>query len=471
MKKKFFNNRKFWIIKVILIIVSVGGIVLLSQSILKPTAVAEPALQTSKVRKGDLVVSAAGSGSVLSSAQAELGFSSNGIVAEVYVTSGQQVTKGDVLARLENKTQQIAFQQAEANVNSLFTPAGIANFEIDVVNAQTAYNVALGYVRSIDEVIGTSDYLTILKADVIKAQSNLEEAEEKLTQYIELPDDDVKKVQAYADIAQARMDLDTAKFVLAYYENPPDSTTSATYKADLEIAKSQLDDAKLALSIVQTGDKEALEQSLAAVDGTSLAKLKSIYLAYENARTNLENTFLVAPFDGVVINVDIVPGQSVSSSPVLTLASMDSLQVKFFMDETDLAGLLKGNRTIYTFNAYPETSLEGEVFQIERALQVVDGSPMVVVWGTLPDRPSFEILVGMTVDVEIIAGESHNTLLMPVQALRELTPGSYAAFVVQSDGSLKLTPITIGLRDFANVEILSGLKAGDLVSTGNVETK
>jgi hypothetical protein len=44
-------------------------------------------------------------------------------------------------------------------------------------------------------------------------------------------------------------------------------------------------------------------------------------------------------------------------------------------------------------------------------------------------------------------------------------------FVVQPDGQLKLTPVTIGLRDFANVQILSGLQAGDVVSTGTVETK
>ncbi len=77
----------------------------------------------------------------------------------------------------------------------------------------------------------------------------------------------------------------------------------------------------------------------------------------------------------------------------------------------------------------------------------------------------------MSAEVEIIAGEAKNALLVPAQALRELAPGSYAVFVVQPDGQLKLTPVTVGLRDFANVQILSGLKAGDVVSTGTVETK
>ena len=44
-------------------------------------------------------------------------------------------------------------------------------------------------------------------------------------------------------------------------------------------------------------------------------------------------------------------------------------------------------------------------------------------------------------------------------------------FMKKPDSSLKLTPVTIGLRDFANVEILSGLVVGDIVSTGTIETK
>ena len=77
----------------------------------------------------------------------------------------------------------------------------------------------------------------------------------------------------------------------------------------------------------------------------------------------------------------------------------------------------------------------------------------------------------MAAEVELIAGEALGALLVPVQALRELTPTSYAVFLLQPDGQLKLTPVTIGLKDFANAEILSGLKAGDMVSTGTVETK
>ena len=59
---------------------------------------------------------------------------------------------------------------------------------------------------------------------------------------------------------------------------------------------------------------------------------------------------------------------------------------------------------------------------------------------------------------------------MPVEALRELDPGEYAVFVVQ-DGKPKLRPIEVGLMDYTYAEIRSGLQAGELVSTGIVETR
>ena len=108
---------------------------------------------------------------------------------------------------------------------------------------------------------------------------------------------------------------------------------------------------------------------------------------------------------------------------------------------------------------------------IETTLQTVDGSPVVVLWGSVDSQTELTLLSGMSVEVEIITGEAYDTLLVPVQALREIAPGAFAVFLVNPDGSLELTPVTVGLRDFANTQILSGVSAGDTVSTGTVETK
>ena len=470
MKKPFFSRLSTKILLGVILLAIAGGVIFFLQNPKNASEAETPALQTTKVRKGDLVISANGTGSVYPEAQVELGFKNSGVIAGVYVVPNQKVVKGEVLAALENNTQQAAFAEAEANIANLFTPAGIAAYQIDVVNAELEYADAIGLSYSLDRAIGSSNDIAILQAAYANAQEKVTLAEETLALYSGYADDDINKIRAIAALAEAREELSTASASLNYYKSTPDELTAATIKANIEIAKARLEDAKKALEILQSGDKERLSESLSAAENSLLASLKDIYLDYENARIALENTYMIAPFDGVVVNLDMVPGQLVSSNNLLTLSALDTLQVMFYMDETDLAGLKVGNRVVYTFNAYPESNITGEVTLIESVLQNVDGAPAAVVWGSILEEASFEILAGMTVDVEIIAGEVEDGLIIPIQALRELTPGSYAVFLVKPDGTLELTPVTVGLRDFANAEITSGLVAGDIVSTGTIET-
>jgi len=69
----------------------------------------------------------------------------------------------------------------------------------------------------------------------------------------------------------------------------------------------------------------------------------------------------------------------------------------------------------------------------------------------------------------VIGGRANNTLLVPVEAVRELSPGQYAVFVMEN-GEPVLTFVEVGLMDFTFAEILSGLDVGDVVTTGIVET-
>ena len=471
MKKTFLKHKTAWIITGLILIAAIVSALIFSQSAKEKAEAEAPVLQTTKVRKGDLIVSTAGTGSVISSSQIQLGFRTSGVVSVVNITAGQQVAEGDILASLDNSTQQASFTQAEANIESLFSPSGIARYQLELSEAQIAYDKALGELNAYVPQNGYENEMAILKNSVLNAQLAVEAAEYNYSLYLYVPDTDLAKARALAALADARIKLDNLLAELAYYELEPVDSSETKVIANLEIAQANLDEAQTALEIVQSGDIQRLSESLAAREGTPLFKLKLDYLAYENARIALENTSLLAPFDGVVGNVGLVPGQVVSTSPVMTLTSMDELLVKFYMDETDLSGLAVGNRTIYTFSAYPETIFEGEVAVIEPSLQTIDGSLVVVVWGILPEKPSFDLYTGMTADVEIIAGEAKDALIIPIQALREITPESYAVFVVQDDGSLKLTPVTIGLRDFANAEVLTGLEAGDVISTGSVETE
>lgn len=477
---KFFRKRSNLVITVILLTAVIAGIWYFARSSTADVTAA-PELQTAKVRKGDLVITANGAGTIVPLARVDLGFRKNGVVVEVNAMLGQPVREGDVLARVDDASEQNAFAQAEANLNALFAPAGIAEYQIAVAKAQNARDSAvtsLQYYISPDvyswetKAVESQQALEVLKADanatesaVTDAQKTLERAESNLKAA------QMRYVNEYvpATFTYTWVDQETRTTMTEIV--PPSETDIILARATLEQAKLALEDARTALEIVQSGDQTALKESFTAADGTALAKLNGTYLAYENARIALENTRLIAPFDGSVVDLNLVKGQTVGTSPVITIVTTDRMLARFYLDETDIDKAAAGMQVIFTFDAYPDSTVTGEISLVEPALQTVDGTPAVVVWASLPEDAPFSILSGMTVEAEVIAAEARDAMIVPVQALRELSPGSYAVFIVQPDGSLKMTPVEVGLRDFANAEILSGLSAGDVVSTGTVETK
>ncbi|RLC56623.1 MAG: hypothetical protein DRI80_16025, partial [Chloroflexota bacterium] len=160
------------------------------------------------------------------------------------------------------------------------------------------------------------------------------------------------------------------------------------------------------------------------------------------------------------------------TAPIITRADLATPLVRFWLEENDLISVAPGNPVDIVFEALPDYTFAGQIVRVDPALVTVDGTPAVQAWASvgLTSHP-VNLLSGMTAEVEIIAGEAKGALLVPVQALRELAPGQYAVFVVKPDGELELRPVTVGLKDFANAEILSGLELGEVVSTGTVETE
>ena len=423
MQKSFLQklSRKTIFITLFAVLAVIATVVFFSRPTSSDAAEA-PALQTAKVRVGDLVVTASGAGTVVPSAEIDLGFRSSGVLTEINVALGDSVKTSQVLARLEENIQ------AEADFQALFTAQGVAQAELALVTAQDALILAENHVMY---VIGLDAWYW----------------EQELAR----PD----ATQAEKDLAQTKIDY----FLSLIYI---DASDMALARAELESARVDLLDAQIALDLINAGP-EALNGPIAAL-GTQMAKL-------EKARLSVESTRLIAPFDGKLTSLDVVDGQAVGTSSIMTIATTDKLLVRFYLDETDLDKVTVGNRVTFMFDAYPDQPMDGEVVVVEPSLQVVDGTPVIVVLASLPDEIELNLLSGMTVDVEVIAGESLNTLIVPVQALRELASGSYAVFLVGANGQLIMTPVTVGLRDFANAEILSGVKAGDIVSTGTVETK
>ena len=458
-----------WIALAVVVLVAVGGFfgyqALFSEA---DTATDEPAMQTAKVRTGDLVLYASGSGVVIPAAEASFGFRTSGQLVALSAHVGDTVMAGDLLAELDNTAEQIKLQLAERALAEMTSPAAIASAEQARALAE----------RTLVDAEKSLAYQ--ISWAVLNSEKNVTAAEAALSLAKESNDAD--------KISAAEATLAAAEKVLAgnwdYYQNhyiPENFKVAATRTTPSYIAvPTEFDilEARAAYAIAQAELKEA-EDFLAVIQGAdipesatgnSLKSLEQAQLDLLSAQDALNATRLYAPIDGTILSIGANLGDTLGTSAIMTLATADNLLIKLYMDETDVDKALVGNKTIITFDAFPDVVLNGEIVSVEKALQTVDGTPVIV--SLIDFDPSdLPILSGMSVDVEIVGGEALDALLIPIQALREVAPGSYAVFVVGADNSLTLTPVKVGLRDFANAEILSGLKAGDIVSTGIVETK
>jgi len=474
------------------------------------SAQAEPApVETAIVRSGDMVITVAGTGSVVPTSGATLGFRQAGAVAEVNVAVGDRVAAGQSLARLETNTLALQIAQAEASLGQAqarlaqtlagYRAEDIAAAEASLRSAQASYTRVAAGPRAED--------LAAAQASLRSAQANYDRlAAGAMPEEIAIAQADLDKAAAAVRRAQAdydrvagNADVAASSQALALEQATQEyNKAQATYKSkvngptleELVIAQAQVDQAQAQLDELKntpTAEDLALAQAQVDQAQAQVQKLKNGYTAEEIeadqgqvdqaqaalalAQLSLEQATLTAPLAGTVTAVNVEIGEWIGvGQPAVVLNDMDNVSVCIYVEEPDMGKIAVGNPVLLTFEGYPGVTVAGQVTQLEPALTIVDGIPVLPVWASIEPGASVPLFAGMTVQAEITAAEVRRALLIPISALRG-EPGAYAVFVVQPGGKLKLTPVTIGVKDFANVQILSGLQAGDEVSTGMVDTE
>jgi RND family efflux transporter MFP subunit len=463
----------------LLAVVVVGSYGYYSQVYLPNQVTPEPSYSTTKVRTGDISITTSGVGYVIPAEKVTIGFQVNGILDELNVKIGDPVEAGQVLAKLDDTDAQLNQFKAELALNTFFSRDSIQKAEFDRLEAKAVLDDAEGLLKylispqvyywesAVEEAQAEFDRLKAENASEDDLQA-AQKAIEKAQGYLKTARNEFYETYVWEVFPYSYTDEVTYETIDTYTEPNPDTVMSA--RLQVESAELALKNAEDFLATLKAGMNTEIINA-AAYSGTNQADLDEARVELETAQIAMERTVLTAPISGIVTGINANSGQAITSTPFLTIETLDQMTLHFYVEESDITLVKIGNPVLITFAAYSDQPVEGQITYLEPAIQTVDGSPAAVVWADLPGDMSFELLSGMSADVEVIAGEAENALLVPVQALRELGPDSYAVFVVQSDGTLKMTPVTVGLKDYANAQILSGLKAGDVISTGTVETK
>lgn len=170
--------------------------------------------------------------------------------------------------------------------------------------------------------------------------------------------------------------------------------------------------------LVARSEFEAGDSSL----DVARANVKSAQVALDRARQNLEYTNIYAPIDGVVVERNVDPGQTVAASlsaPQLFLIANDltNMQILASVGEGDIASIAEGQKVRFTVQALPSETFEGTVRQVR--LQSATNENVVNYTVVVSVQNSEKkLLPGMTARVEFLTASATDVLKVPNAALR-----------------------------------------------------
>ncbi|HEX6669996.1 MAG TPA: efflux RND transporter periplasmic adaptor subunit [Gemmatimonadales bacterium] len=205
-------------------------------------------------------------------------------------------------------------------------------------------------------------------------------------------------------LAQARADLDVAEARLA-------NATSQKRRAD-ELFKSQ--------SITEQEHENALLDY-----ANARAEVVRARVAVDDAQNQMDDTNVLAPITGTIIEKLVERGQVISSptrdvgggTVLMKMADLGLVQVRTLVDETDIGKIQVGQRATVTVDAYPNRPFEGTVLKIEPQAITEQNVTMFAVLVRIDNRAGL-LRPGMNCEVEIHVGQREDVLAVPNAALR-----------------------------------------------------
>ncbi|WP_425057733.1 Macrolide export protein MacA [Sporomusa carbonis] len=249
-----------------------------------------------------------------------------------------------------------------------------------------------------------------------------------------------------------------------------------------------LDDTQLQAQVSQARERLAnaeanyqRNQRLSSIGAVSEQQLDSSRLDYKVAQASydqvvsqLEDTVIKSPIDGVVIGKPIPAGQTVAqgiSNPmvILSVADMSKLQIETQVDESDIGKVAVGQKATFTVDAFPGKTFNGTVAVISQKATVQSN----VVYYTVVinvDSDNDGLKPTMTARVSIQTGESKNALTVPLAAIKNNKDQQYVV-VMKNGGQMENVPVTTGLTSDDRIEITSGLSDGDVIVLSQAKTQ
>jgi multidrug efflux system membrane fusion protein len=190
----------------------------------------------------------------------------------------------------------------------------------------------------------------------------------------------------------------------------------------------------------------------------------------ENARLQLSYTVIRAPFDGRTGNVLIHRGNVIKANdvgnPLVVITQVHPIYVVFSVPEQELDRIKRYRATgelkvEATTPGQPPTTVRGDLTFVNNTVDTATG--------TIQLKATFQnienaLWPGQFVNVTLTLTTQPRAVVVPTQAVQSGQQGTYV-FVVKSDNTVDVRPVTLGITDGKNIVIAKGVAAGEQVVT------
>jgi HlyD family secretion protein len=347
----------------------------------------------------------------------ELCFAAGGKVIEVTVGEGDAVAEGALLVRFDSKDAERSVREAEvalALAEAQLAQAKAGPRPEEVAVAEAALDVARAVISQTmaqrDELLAGAAQVEIAAAQAAAAAAQSEQVRAEIMHddtmkcfNIPLPDGGKEKfcpaLGRYEE--QARSALQAAGEALAAAETQVTAAQGGSWaqlrdaEAAMASAAAQWDVAQAKLDLVRAGSRPEDVAAAEAAVAQAEASLAAV-------RAALDDFEIQAPFDGVVVKVNLDAGDTAAPGAVaLVVATLDQLQARTTdLTELDVARIAAGQTAVVLVDALPDADLRGRVVRIEEQSVSARGDVTYPVTVEL-DQDVPDLRWGMTAVVEI----------------------------------------------------------------------
>lgn len=442
-----------------------GGYGIYRLAVVIPSEQQKKQVLTMPVERQTLPITISANGTVQAERSINVSPKNSGVLKRLLVKEGDTVKQGQILAymddsNLQGQLTQAKGQVAQAQANLQKLIAG--NRPQDIAQAQAQLDQAQASLQQLQA--GNRPQ------DIAQAQAHLQETQAIFNQ----KDDDLRRNQQLYQagaislqiLNQKRSDRDSALAQVQAAQQALNLQKAGSRPEEIEQAKAKVKQQEQALALLKAGSRpEEIDAARAQVT-TAKGTLLSI-------QTQVNDTVLRAPFDGIVTKKFADPGAFVTpttsassvagaaSNSILTLASNNEVVAN--LSETNIAQIQLGQEVKITADAYPGKTFEGKVNQIAAQATVVQNVTSFEVKVALPDAESQKLLrSGMNVEAEFQVGELKNAIVVPTVAVVRQQRAT-GVFVQGADNKPVFTRIETGVTINNKTEVKSGLQGNERV--------